>query len=270
MNQISISNIAWDTSLDEKVAQRLSSMGIRCIDIAPGKYFQNFKETTDNQISIVRKIWEDRGFSIIGMQSLLYGTKGLNLFAEREIQQRMLEHLDHVCRIGSILGATKLVFGSPKNRDRTGLNDILVEEIALQFFYQLGEIAKKNEVVICLEPNPSCYGANFLTGTWETYSFVSKLNHPNIKLQFDSGAFFINKESVDIVDQVKDLIGHVHISEPNLSVLGTEKVDHHLLGEKLEECHFSSPRTIEILTNKSQYPLEDIVKSVHVAKLNYS
>ena len=110
MNQISISNIAWDPSLDEKVAQELFSMGIRCIDIAPGKYFQNFKETTDKQISIVRKIWEDRGFSIVGMQSLLYGTKGLNLFAEREIQQKMLEHLDHVCRIGSILRATKLVF----------------------------------------------------------------------------------------------------------------------------------------------------------------
>ena len=270
MNQISISNIAWDPSLDEKVAQKLFSMGIRCIDIAPGKYFQNFKETTDKQISIVRKSWDDRGFSIIGMQSLLYGTKGLNLFAEREIQQRMLEHLDHVCRIGSILGATKLVFGSPKNRDRTGLNDILVEQIALQFFYQLGEIAKKNEVVICLEPNPSCYGANFLTGTWETYSFVSKLNHPNIKLQFDSGAFFINRESVEIIGQVKDLIGHVHISEPNLSALGTADVKHQLLGRELNEFVPGLPRTIEVLTNRSENTLDDIVRSVNIAKCNYS
>ena len=270
MNQISISNIAWDTSLDEKVAQKLSSMGIRCIDIAPGKYFQNFKETSDKQISIVRKTWKDRGFSIIGMQSLLYGTKGLNLFAEREIQHRMLEHLDHVCRIGSILGATKLVFGSPKNRDRTGLSDISTEEIALQFFDQLGEIAKKNEVVICLEPNPSCYGANFLTNTLETYDFVFKLNHPNIRLQFDSGAFFINRESVEIVGQVKDLIGHVHISEPNLSALGTADVEHQLLGRELNEFVPGLPRTIEVLTNRSENTLDDIVRSVNIAKCNYS
>lgn len=269
MNQISISNIAWDTSLDEEVAQKLSSMGIRCIDIAPGKYFQNFKETTDSQISIVKKIWEDRGFSIIGMQSLLFGTKGLNLFAEKEIQQKMLEHLDHVCRIGSILGATKLVFGSPKNRDRTGLSDISAEEMALQFFYQLGEIAKKNGVVICLEPNPSCYGANFLTGTWETYDFVSKLNHPNIRLQFDSGTFFINKEDIEIVGQVKNLIGHVHISEPNLSALGTADVNHQLLGRELNDFVTGLPRTIEVLTNRSENILGDIVKSVNIAKCNY-
>jgi hypothetical protein len=52
------------------------------------------------------------------MQALLFGTTGLNVFGDNKSQEAMLEHLRAVCRIGAGLGATKLVFGSPKNRDR--------------------------------------------------------------------------------------------------------------------------------------------------------
>ena len=68
------------------------------------------------------------------MQSLLFGTSGLNLFGTSEVQQAMLRHLTAICRIGAGLGATRLVFGSPKNRDRTGLTDKAALEIAVPFF----------------------------------------------------------------------------------------------------------------------------------------
>ena len=46
----------------------------------------------------------------------------------------MLEHLRAVCRIGAGLGATRLVFGSPKNRDRSGLSDAWHSSRRLAFF----------------------------------------------------------------------------------------------------------------------------------------
>ena len=257
--KLSISNIAWDTSLDDEVSKLLLKHGVSCIDIAPGKYFSNFSTCTDKEILVLKNKWQDRGFSIIGMQSLLYGTKGLNLFSESAVQTLMLEHLRHVCRIGAELGAIKLVFGSPKNRDRTGLSEEQTLEIAYDFFYQLGEIAKQQGVIICLEPNPECYGANFLTTTLETYSFVRQLNHSNIQMQLDTGSMFINKEPFSLLDQIRDFIGHIHISEPNLQPIGSESVNHLHMAKALDGLDHL-PRTIEMLTKNN--PLLTVENSV--------
>ena len=268
MNTISISNIAWDVEQDQAVADLLASQEVFAIDIAPGKYFRDIPNATDAEIRTVRKTWAARGFSIVGMQSLLYGTQGLNVFGDASSQLAMLEHLRHVCRIGAGLNATKLVFGSPKNRDRSGLTAQEAEDIALAFFSRLGDIALQEGVTFCLEPNPPCYGANFLTTVKETYLFVGKLAHPAVKMQLDTGALFINDEPADLIFEVKDLIGHIHISEPNLSVLGTEAVNHVAVAQILNPMN-RAPRTIEMLIKNRASTVESIVQAVRLAKTHY-
>ena len=107
------------------------------MDFAPGKFFSDIENVTDEEILKVKNEWNHKGFSLVGMQSLLFGTSGLNLF-DVSTQTRMLEHLKKVCHIGSLTGATRLVFGSPKNRDRSSLDDSQTEDIALNFFFRLG------------------------------------------------------------------------------------------------------------------------------------
>src|SRR5690606_27519313 len=121
--RIAISNIAWDIKEDLAVAQLLAEFGIDAIDVAPGKYFPDPAAAKDREIARVRRWWADQGIEITGMQALLFGTTGLNVFGEKDCQQALLDHLRAVCRIGSGLGANRLVFGSPKNRDRSGLSD---------------------------------------------------------------------------------------------------------------------------------------------------
>ena len=270
MNKLSISNIAWDSELDALVASKLRSLGINLIDIVPGKYFSNFSQVSDEQVRQLKRQWNDRGFSIIGMQSLLYGAHGLNLFAGDSVQKNMLSNLSHVCRIGAGLGARNLVFGSPKNRDRKGLTDQQTLEMGLAFFYQLGEIAKSYDVSICLEPNPECYGANFLTCSLDTYAFVSKLNHSHVKMQLDTGTLFINNEPPEIIAKIENKIGHIHISEPFLSVLGTENVEHSKLGILLDRYCSNRPRTIEMLIKRKENVLIDIEKAINLAKTYYT
>ncbi len=67
------------------------------------------------------------------MQSLLFATTGLNVFGSPESQDAMLQHLSAVCRIGAGLGANRIVFGSPKNRDRSGLTDQQTMDVAVGF-----------------------------------------------------------------------------------------------------------------------------------------
>ena len=184
--QVSISNIAWEKDEEPEIAELLQRLGVTAVDVAPSKYFQNMSSASDSDISNVRHWWNERGISVYGMQSLLYGTKGLNVFGDSDSQERLLAHLGHVCRIAEGLGAKRLVFGSPKNRDRTGLTDSEAEDIALQFFGRLGDIARSHGVVVTLEPNPVCYGTNWITTTKEACSFVKALGNPGIAMQLDT------------------------------------------------------------------------------------
>ena len=277
MTQISISNIAWDTTDDALVAKILASLDVHHIDIAPGKYFPNPEEASDADIAAVRRTWEERGFALAGFQSLLFGTQGLNVFGSEEVQERMLERLGHICRIAAGLGAEKLVFGSPKNRDRKGLSDAQALDMALEFFTRLGDIAQWFGVVVCLEPNPKAYGANFLTNTMDACDFVVKLDHSGIRMQLDTGAMFMNNEPPETIEQVRDWIGHVHISEPQLAPLGESGVSHAQIGERFKKAmgQTSSIVTIEMLipkgdgTDRTSLIEKAIVQAVGLVRRNY-
>lgn len=263
---LSISNIAWNPNLDRSVAELLCKHDVHCIDIAPGKYFNNLMEADTQEILSVKRFWNMRGISIIGMQSLFYGTKGFNIFGESYIV--MLSYLDIICKTASILGARFLTFGSPKNRDRSGLSDSETLDKALSFFYMAGKIAQNHSVVLCLEPNPKEYGANFLTTTKETYNFVKMLNHPCIKLQLDVGALILNDEKNTVIDICSDMIGHVHISEPQLKPIGTNQDEHLVFSPVIKK--FKSNKTIEMLTADTKDPLKDIEKSLVFVKELYA
>ena len=214
--QLSISNIAWEKDEEPQIAELLQRLGVTAVDVAPGKYFTDVSAASDADIRNVRSFWEERGISIYGMQSLLFGTNGLNVFGDTGSQERLLRHLGHICRIADGLGATRLVFGSPKNRDRTGLTDDDAQDIALDFFSRLGGIAKYWGVVITLEPNPVCYGTNWITTTKEAYAFVKELHNTGIAMQLDTGTVLTNGENISAIHSFRDAVGHVHLSEPNL------------------------------------------------------
>lgn len=263
---LSISNIAWNPNLDDSIAELLNKHDVHCIDIAPGKYFNNLMEVETSEILSVKHFWDMRRISIIGMQSLFYGTKGFNVFGETYAD--MLSYLGIICKTASILGARFLTFGSPKNRDRSRLSDSETLDRALSFFYKAGKIAQNHNVVLCLEPNPKEYGANFLTTTNETYNFIKMLNHPNIKLQLDVGALILNDETIKDIDMSSDMIGHIHISEPQLRPVGTNQAEHSLFSLTIKKLE--SNKTIEMLTTDAGNPLEVIEKSLIFAKRLYA
>ena len=268
--RLAISNIAWDITQDEAVAELLQRYGVNAIDIAPGKYFPQPANATVEEMSEVKAWWSKRGIEITGMQALLFGTTGLNVFGSVESQDALLHHLDGVCRIGAGLGAPRLVFGSPKNRDRSGLSDAETESVAFSFFNRLGDIAASNGVMICLEPNPTSYGANFMTTSAETAQVVSLIGHPAILMQFDTGALAINNEAPALVLQdCAHLIGHVHASEPNLLPLGDGGTDHGKMFTALAQYLPHHLVSIEMVATKDEPHLVSMERALNVAIEHY-
>lgn len=268
--KLAISNIAWDPAQDQDVADLLTRFGVDAIDIAPGKYFPAPAAATTADIDRVKNWWAERGFTITGMQALLFGTTGLNVFGSPDSQAALLAHLSHVCRIGGVLGATRLVFGSPKNRDRSGLSDEQTLATAVTFFRKLGDIAQANGVIVCLEPNPTCYGANFMTTSAETAAVVRAVAHPAIRMQLDTGALTINDENpMHVLEDCAALIGHIHASEPDLVPLGDGKTDHDAMQAAITHYLPEYRVSIEMVATREEPHLISIERALSVAVRAY-
>lgn len=268
--RIAASNIAWDPEEDAAIAGLLRTYAVDAIDVAPPKYFAVPSRATAAEIAAVRARWADWGIGITGMQALLFGTTGLNVFGPADVRRALLEHLDAVCRIGAGLGAERLVFGSPKNRDRSGLSDQETLAIAVEFFSRLGGIAQSYGVWICLEPNPPRYAANFMTNSAETAQVVVAVAHPAIRMQLDTGAVTVNREDpASVLAAHGQLIGHVHASEPDLLPLGDGGTNHELIGRLLSAQLPEQVVTIEMLATKNEPHLASVERALKVATENY-
>lgn len=268
--RLAISNIAWDVTEDAQVMDLLNRYEVDAIDIAPGKYFPVPQSATAKDIAEIKNGWAQHGIEITGMQALLFGTQGLNVFGSESVQNELLAHLNAVCRIGGQLGARRIVFGSPKNRDRSALDDAQTRDKADYFFDKLGDIAQEQGVIICLEPNPVYYGANYMTTSAETAAEVLRLNHPAIKMQFDTGALAINQEDAqEILLKYANLIGHVHISEQDLIPPVSKSVPHHYTGMMLNKYLPDHIATIEMLATKDEPHLSSIERALAAVKKNY-
>jgi D-psicose/D-tagatose/L-ribulose 3-epimerase len=268
--RLSISNIAWDVVEDQAIACLLNRFDIDAIDIAPGKYFPDPVKATDEDIAHVRNWWAGHGIEIAGMQALLFGAMGLNMFGSPESQCAMLQRLDAVCRISAGLGVRRLVFGSLKNRDRTGLSDQEAIKIAVPFFQRLGDIAQSYRVLICLEPVSACYGANFMTASAETAEIVQKVAHPSIKMQLDTGVLTINSEdSAAVLQKYSHLIEHVHASEPHLLPLGEGGTDHGKVAEDLKRHLPDHVICVEMVATTNEPHEVSIARSLTVAARFY-
>jgi D-psicose/D-tagatose/L-ribulose 3-epimerase len=268
--RLAISNIAWEASDDVAVAALLQRNGVDAIDIAPGKYFPDLAGATAGDIDRVRTWWANRGVEITGMQALLFGTTGLNVFGEEMGRDALLSHLASVARIAGRLGSPRLVFGSPRNRDRSGLSDRETLEMAVHFFRQLGDRAEEHGVFFCLEPNPECYGANFMTTSAETAEIVSSVDHPAIRMQFDTGALAINGEEPEaVLGSYSRLIGHIHASEPQLVTLGDGGVDHGRMARAVASHLPGQIVSIEMVASRVEPHVAAIARALELAILHY-
>ncbi|GAB4219640.1 MAG: hypothetical protein Fur009_6750 [Candidatus Microgenomates bacterium] len=260
--KLSISNIAWDNLEDKKISKILPNYGFFAIEIAPTKVWKNLEKLQKNDIIDYKNFWKKQGIRIIGFQSLLYGKDDFNIF-NLNIMNDILYYLNKVFWVGNILEIKTAVFGSPKNRFKGNLSIFEAEKRAIDFFYKFGEIGKKYNIKIALEPNPREYGADFLMNTQETLDFIKKINHPFIQLNLDTGILILNKENLE--QSIKSSISyltHFHISEPYLNIIDEDKFNIHIkIAKILKKIKYKNYCSIE-MKSKRKNNLEHIKKTI--------
>lgn len=246
--QISISNIAWDRTEDQAIANLMKQYHIKGLEVAPGKLTDDLWSLSDAVITSYKNFWAKNDVQIVAMQSLLYGQPELVLFKDDATRERTKSYLTEVIRLSSKLGAKPMVFGSPKNRHIHNLTPSKAFDQACLFFSDLAQIAEDNQTILCIEPNPVQYDCNFINTTEEALALVKAINHKGFRLHLDSAIMAINGEDFETMfDLAQEWMAHFHISEPQLGLVNeTSTVPHQLIANHLKKIGFTGWVSIEM------------------------
>ena len=254
--KLSISNIAWSEENDEEMYEYTSKAGFNGLEIAPTRiikenpyeHLKTAKEFSDN-------LKNKYGLNVSSMQSIWYG-KHDKIFGSKEERENLIEYTKKAIDFAKCVGCKNLVFGCPKNRI---INDIKIEySIAIDFFKQIGDYAKKQNTCFSIEPNPTIYGTNFINKTIDALRIVKDIDNDGIKINLDLGTVIQNEENIEIIRENIDLINHIHISEPNLEYVENREMHKELIGI-LKDCNYDEYVSIEMKNQNNIEKVNEII-----------
>lgn len=240
--KLSISNIAWTEKNDKDIYIKMKEYGFGGIEIAPTRIFlekpyDKLKEAKDFAINLKNKY----GLNISSMQSIWYG-KNEMIFGSKEERLELLEYTKKAIDFANTIGCKNLVLGCPRNRVIKDNDD---RDIAISFFYELGEYAKLKNTTLSIEPNPIIYNTNFINYTSEAFEIAKDVKSDGFKVNIDLGTIIYNQEDLQMISDNIDLVNHIHISEPNLALIEKRKL-HDQLAEILKQNKYEGFVSIEM------------------------
>jgi len=259
---LSVSHIAWNSNETEEALAILKKYGVQYLEVAPTMLFDEIKHVKDQDITGLKGRYHKKGFSFVAMQSLLYRGPARSIFDTGE--EVLLEYLSRIVRTANLLGIDNLVFGSPNNRI---IKDYRANNAsqALSFFKKLAHLAKENKVTICLEATPKEYGCDFITNTFDAIEFIKKIDHPNFKLNLDTGTIMMNNEDIEkLIQQAKDLIGHVHVSAPYVGEITGGVGVYTKVYESIRSLHYNGFVSLEMKRNITNSNLKALERNLKI------
>jgi len=254
--RIAVSNLAWNRYEDAELVAELAALGVDALEVAPTKLWDEPLAVPAETLAAYR----EQAPPIAALQALLFGHPELQLFDES--RAATLAHLRGMCDLAVALGASVLVFGSPRNRRRDGRP----VELAISFFRELGAYAGDRGVCVCVEPLPPELGTDFVTSAAEAAELVDAVASPGFGLHLDSSSLQLTGE--DPLEAIRPGLRHFHASEVGFGVLGTTGVDHERCADALRRAGYGGVVSIEMLAVEGSNR-ERVLASVDVARRVY-
>ena len=263
-----VSNIAWKAE-DERAAYRLlADAGVRHIELAPTRFWPDLRGITAAQVETVMAPLREHHLQPVAFQALLFGFPDFQIL-EPEKAAPCADYLRHVIDLAAAMGATALVFGSPKNRRRGELPADEARRRAVEFFAPLGAYAAARGVTVNVEPNPAAYGCDFLLTADEAAEVVRAVASPGVKLHADTGGWCMNGEDAEgNIRRHLDLVNHVHLSEPMLDTWSAPRVDHAVIAAALRRGGYRGCVSIEM--KSTERGLAAVSEALAVARAHYA
>lgn len=268
MKRLAVSNIAWDVSEEEEILGFLRSAGVSQLEVAPTKFWPDWKGADVASAAVERDRLEHLGFTSAAFQAIFFGKTEIKIFRSKEDRAEALEHLELVASLAEGMGVRYLVFGSPGVRDRGDLDEQSAFLVARTFFEEAAEICAGFGTVLCLEPNPPDYNCNFVTRWKEAEEMVRAVDHRGLRLQLDTACIqMAGDDPAEAIRKCADIVGHFHISEPKLADFCAPAVDHAAAALALKACGYEGSLSIEM--RRSENPLASVIEAVEKVRSWY-
>jgi sugar phosphate isomerase/epimerase len=265
--RLAVSNLAWPADADSAAADCLRRAGASGVELAPTRVWPRPLEAHADGRRDLRRKWEDAGLPVVALQALLFGRAELALFESAAQRQATLDYLAGMCRLAADLGAGILVFGSPRNRRRGELPEADAEAVACDFFTALAAVARAEEVVVCLEPNPPAYGCDFATTARQAARLVRRVADSGFGLHLDSGCLKLAGEQLGpVLGESADLVRHFHASEPGLGPIEADGCGHAGFGAALRRAGYAGWVSIEMLAPAGPFDPAALERQVGLAR----
>lgn len=271
MPRLAMSNIAWTNEEEPAVARKLQQLGVTAIEIAPTKRWDDPTKATEAEILEYREWWAQYGIEVVAFQSMLFARPDLKLFESTENRAECLDYLRSFIALAGHIGAKRMVFGSPKNRQRGEMSYEEAFAIAKDFFTKIAKTAEENGVVFCLEPNAPQYNCDFVTNVKEGAALVQAVAHPGFRLHLDTACMALAADDLSVsIRENADILQHFHISSPMLEqVEPRDDVNHEAAAAALKDVNYDKLISIEMRPGEAGTNLKRVERAISYAKSVY-
>ncbi|QND69022.1 sugar phosphate isomerase/epimerase (plasmid) [Mesorhizobium loti] len=263
--KLAVSNIAWTAMLTLDAYRILAEANIGGLEIAPGVLFpqcQNPRIPDNDTLAAEVERMHEYGLAPISMQSLLFGATDAQLFGSPPAREQFMKAIFDAIRLAERMGISNLVLGSPKNRSiPPALEHCEAWTLAAEVFSLLGDYAKERGCWIALEPLPPGYGTNFLNNIEEALNFINFVGNSAITLNFDIGATRLSNTLMEVEEMLshsRSRISHIHMSEPYLAPVGSDKQEVRDRFEMLRRAGWKGYVSIEMRCKAMDMALENL------------
>ena len=168
---------------------------------------------------------------------------------------------------GAVNMGAKIIFVSAH------ASEDIPREITYERLRKIGDKAAAHGVTVCMETHPIlCHNGD------EALKTMKGVDHPNIRLNFDTANIYYYNENIDTVVELKKVakyVGAVHLKDTdgkprsfNFPPLGEGIVDFPEVFRILNEIGFHGPFTFELESTKGEEMASALEKSVNHLREN--
>lgn len=270
--KLAVSNIAWTNEEEVAAAELLQKLGVRYIEVALTKRWDDPTQASEEEIAGYKSFWNNYGIEIVALQSMLFNRLDLQLFESDENRQATLEYLQEFIAVAGNFGASAMVFGSPKNRQRGAMPYERAREVAIPFFDSLGTAALASKTVFCIEPNAPQYACDFVTNAQEGVELVKAVHNAGFGLHLDIACMTLAGDKVaDSIKAAQAYLSHFHISSPMLEqVEDRDDVQHAEASAALREIGYDKFVSIEMKPGEQGENLARVERAVRFVQQVYT
>lgn len=262
--KLSISNIGWEEQNDTEVYNLMKKYGFSGVEIAPTRWVSEQPyDHIDKAAAIAEQLKQQYGFTIPSMQSIWFGRQE-KVFASEAERAVLTGYTRKAIDYAAGIGCKNLVFGCPRNRNIEAgwkLTEQQKMEIAVSFFWELGEYAASKGVVLAMEANPPIYNTNYVNTTEQAFDLVKMVASKGFLVNLDLGTMIVNEENVKVLEENLPLVHHIHISEPGLKPIQKRKL-HKELAQMLRANGYEGYVSIEVGRQDDMKVLEEMMRYV--------